>query len=139
MLPAFAGTLVAVLIGWSGPVGGIAPLVILSGLVVVVAAGDAIEFGRQHVVIAAWFGLLVIPPVMAALSLVVLPWLNIDLRVSQPAQAMARFFSEKLRTPLQENRCRSLPAIPAPPRWSRSARRAGRASISTPRPSARRG
>ena len=30
--PAFAGTLVAVLLGWAGPVGGIAPLVILSGL-----------------------------------------------------------------------------------------------------------
>jgi hypothetical protein len=92
--PAFAGTLVAVLIGWSGPVGGIAPLVILSGLLVVVAAGDAIEFSRQHVVIAAWFGLLLIPPIMAVASLLFLPWLNIDLRVTYPADAMGRFFSE---------------------------------------------
>src|SRR5215468_8922644 len=88
------GTLVAVLIGWSGPVGGIAPLVILSGLLVVVAAGDGIEFSRQHVVIAAWFGLLIVPPIMAIAALVVLPWLNIDLKVTYPAQTMARFFSE---------------------------------------------
>src|SRR6266699_677577 len=73
--PAFAGTLVAVLIGWSAPGGGI-------------------EFSRQHVVIAAWFGLLIVPPIMAIAALVVLPWLNIDLKVTYPAQAMARFFSE---------------------------------------------
>src|SRR4029450_10814859 len=46
--PAFAGTLVAVLIGWTAPVGGIAPLVILSGLLVVVAAGEGIGFNGQH-------------------------------------------------------------------------------------------
>jgi 4-amino-4-deoxy-L-arabinose transferase-like glycosyltransferase len=94
VVPAFAGALVAVLIGWSGPVGGIAPLVILSGLAVVVAAGEGVRFSRQHVVIAAWFGLLIIPPIMAAAALAILPWLNVDLRVMQPAQAMARFFSE---------------------------------------------
>src|ERR1700730_3942685 len=94
LAPAFAGTLVAVLIGWSAPVGGIAPLVILSGLLVVVAAGDGIEFNRQRVVIAAWFGLLIIPALMAVASVVGLPWLNVDLKVTYPAQAMARFFSE---------------------------------------------
>jgi hypothetical protein len=105
LAPAFAGTLAAVLVGLSGPVGGIAPLVILSGLLVVVAAGDAIEFSRQQVVIAAWFGLLLIPPVMAVAALAVLPWLGIDLRVTHPAAAMARFFSESFErrtgTPLQ--------------------------------------
>jgi hypothetical protein len=124
--PAFAGTLVAVLIGWSGPVGGIAPLVILSGLLVVVVAGDGIEFSRQHVVIAAWFGLLIIPPIMAVAALVVLPWLNIDLRVTYPADAMARFFSESFErrtgTPLQivtgDPRTAALVALGAPSRPS---------------------
>jgi hypothetical protein len=92
--PALAGTLLGVIIGWSGPVGGIAPLIILSGLAVVVAAGDGIALNRQHIVIAAWFGLLLIPPIMAAGALVVLPWLNIDLRVTQPVAAMAQFFSD---------------------------------------------
>ena len=82
-----------------GAVGGIAPLVILSGLAVVMAAGDGIRFSRQHVVIAAWFGLLIIPPIMAATALVVLPWLNIDLRVAQPAETMARFFADPTQRP----------------------------------------
>jgi len=92
--PALAGTLLGVIIGWSGPVGAIAPLVILSGLAVVLAAGDAIALNRQHIVMAAWFGLLIIPPIMAAGALAMLPWLNIDLRVTQPAEAMGRFFSD---------------------------------------------
>ena len=94
LAPAVAGTLLATIMGIAGPVGAIAPLVILSGLAVIVAAGDAITLTRQHIVIAAWFGLLVVPPIMAVASVIVLPWLNVDLRVSQPVQAMARFFSE---------------------------------------------
>jgi hypothetical protein len=124
--PAFAGTLAAVLIGWSGPVGGIAPLVILSGLLVVVVAGDAIRLTRQHVVIAAWFGLLIIPPVMAAASLAVLPWLNVDLRVAIPAHAVARYFAESFErrtgVPLQivsgDPRTAALVALGAPSRPS---------------------
>jgi 4-amino-4-deoxy-L-arabinose transferase-like glycosyltransferase len=126
VVPAFAGTLLAVLIGWSGPVGGIAPLVILSGLLVVVVAGDGIRFSRQHVVIAAWFGLLIVPPVMAAAALLVLPWLNIDLRVTYPATTMARFFADSFerRTglPLQivagDPRTAALVALGAPSRPS---------------------
>jgi 4-amino-4-deoxy-L-arabinose transferase-like glycosyltransferase len=126
IVPAFAGTLVAVLIGWSGPVGGIAPLVILSGLAVVVAAGDGIRFSRQHVVIAAWVGLLIIPPIMAAAAVLVLPWLNVDLRVSQPAPAMARFFAESFErrtgAPLQivagDPRTAAVVALGAPSRPS---------------------
>ncbi len=94
LAPPFAGTLLSAILGLSGPVGGIAPLIILSGLAVIVAAGDAITLTRQHIVIAAWFGLLLVPPIMAAAAVVVLPWLNIDLRVGQPVQAMAQFFSE---------------------------------------------
>jgi len=126
VVPAFAGTLVAVLIGWSGQVGGIAPLVILSGLLVVVAAGDGIRFSRQNVVIAAWFGLLIIPPIMAGAALTILPWLNVDLRVLQPADAMARFFSESFErrtgAPLQivtgDTRTAALIALGAPSRPS---------------------
>jgi hypothetical protein len=114
----------AVLLGWAGPVGGIAPLVILSGLLVVVAAGDAIEFNRQRIVIAAWFGLLVIPPVMAVAALVVLPWLNIDLRVTYPGQGHGAVFLGKFRA---SHRC----ATGRGHRRSRH-RRAGRARCSEP-------
>jgi hypothetical protein len=94
IVPVLAATLVAVLLGWSGPIGGVAPLVILSGLAVVVAAGDSIELTHQHVVIAAWFGLLLVPPVMAALALFALPWFGVDLGVNRPTQAMASYFTD---------------------------------------------
>jgi hypothetical protein len=94
LAPAVVGSLVTVVFGWSGPMGGIAPLLVLSGLAVIIAAGDAIILNRQHIVIAAWFGLLIVPPVMAAASVFVLPWLNSDLRVAQPFDAMGRFFAE---------------------------------------------
>jgi 4-amino-4-deoxy-L-arabinose transferase-like glycosyltransferase len=97
LAPVLAATLAAVLLGWSGSIGGVAPLVILSGLAVVLAAGDNIELTHQHVVIAAWFGLLLVPPLMAALALVALPWIGVDLSVNQPAQAMASFFTDSFQ------------------------------------------
>jgi hypothetical protein len=93
-MPALAATVVGVLVGSSGPVGGIAPLVVLSGLAVVTAAGDAIALSRQRVVVAAWLGILLIPPALAVVALLTLPWLGIDLAVNQPADAMARFFAD---------------------------------------------
>jgi len=126
LAPAFVGTLVAVLIGWSGPVGGIAPLVILSGLFVILAAGDGIIFSRQRVVIAAWFGLLIIPPIMTVAAIMILPWLNVDLKVTYPAQAMGRFFADsferRTNTPLRivtgDPRTAALVALGAPSRPS---------------------
>jgi hypothetical protein len=93
-MPALLATVAGVVVGSPGPVGGIAPLVVLSGLAVVIAAGDAITLSHQRGVIAAWFGLLFIPPVLAVLALLTLPWLGLDLAVNQPAGAMARFFAD---------------------------------------------
>jgi hypothetical protein len=94
VMPALVATVVGVVAGSPGPVGGIAPLVVLSGLAVVIAAGDAIALTHQRGVIATWFGLLLIPPALAVLALLTLPWLGIDLAVNQPAEAMARFFGD---------------------------------------------
>jgi 4-amino-4-deoxy-L-arabinose transferase-like glycosyltransferase len=94
IVPPLLGIVVSVLAGWNSPVGGTAALVILSGLAVIVASGDAIELGHQHLVIPAWFAVLLLPPALAVLALVVLPWLAIELNVSKPAKAIATFFSE---------------------------------------------
>ena len=93
-MPAFVATVAGVVAGSPGPVGGIAPLVVLSGLAVVIAAGDAIALSHQRGVIATWLGLLFIPPALAVLALVTLPWFGVDLAVNQPADAMARFFAD---------------------------------------------
>jgi hypothetical protein len=94
IVPALLATIVGVVLGSPGPIGGTAPLVVLSGLAVVIAAGDAIALTHQRGVIATWFGLLLVPPALAVAALLTLPWLGIDLAVNQPARAMARFFAD---------------------------------------------
>jgi hypothetical protein len=93
-MPALLATVAGVVAGSPGPVGGIAPLVVLSGLAVVIAAGDAIALSHQRAAIATWFGLLFVPPALAVLALLTLPWFGIDLAINQPAEAMARFFAD---------------------------------------------
>ena len=95
--PVLTATVVSVLAGWPAPVAGVAPLVILSGLAVVVLAGDGIELSHQQVVIPAWFGLLLAPPALAVLALVVLPWLNVDLNVNKPAKTIARYLADSFQ------------------------------------------
>ena len=68
LAPAFVATLLAVLLGRTTPVGGAEPLVVLSGLAVIVAAT------------------------------VTLPWTAaVDLEVSKPANAMGQFFTDTFR------------------------------------------
>jgi hypothetical protein len=97
IVPPLAATFAAVLGGWTMPVGGIAPLVILSGLAVIMAAGDSIEFGHQHAVIATWFGLLLIPPAFVILAVLASPWLAIELNVGKPARPIAQFFTDSFQ------------------------------------------
>ncbi|MEA2990116.1 MAG: hypothetical protein QOG83_2827 [Alphaproteobacteria bacterium] len=97
IVPPLAATFIAVLIGSPAPLGGVAPLVVLSALAVVIAAGESIELSHQHVVIWAWFGLLLVPPVMAVLALLALPWLGIELSANLPARAMGQYFAESFQ------------------------------------------
>jgi hypothetical protein len=95
LAPGFIATIFATVVGATGPAGGAPPLVVLSGLAVVVAAGDSIRFYRQQFVGLVWSALLLAPPVVAAVSIAVLPWgIAADLTVVQPAHAMGRFFAE---------------------------------------------
>jgi hypothetical protein len=95
LVPALVATIIAVLMNFPAPIGGTAPLVVLSGLAVVMAAGDSIEIFHQRVVGYAWAGLLIIPALFVPLVLVLLPWtVGTDLKVEQPARAMGRFFAE---------------------------------------------
>jgi len=126
IVPMLSATFLAVLFGLTAPIGGVAPLVILSGLAIVVAAGDGIELGHQRVVIGAWLGLLLVPPAMTVLALFILPWVGIGLNVNLPARAMAQFFDESFQrrvgSPLAivagEPRLAALIALAAPSRPS---------------------
>jgi 4-amino-4-deoxy-L-arabinose transferase-like glycosyltransferase len=93
-MPALAATLAAALSGGTVPIGGYAPLVVLSGLAVIVAAGDGIELTHQRAAIWGWFGLLLAPPVLTVAALLALPWIGVELGVAQPADPIARFFAD---------------------------------------------
>jgi hypothetical protein len=87
--------MVAFASGRLGQLGGIAPLVVLSGLAVIVAAGDKILLYRERLVSSAWLGLLVAPPVLVVLSIAIFPWaLGSDLKIAQPANAEGRFYAD---------------------------------------------
>jgi hypothetical protein len=95
LVPALLATSLAIIAGDAQPIGGAAPLVVLSGLAVVAAAGDSIALFHQRILGYAWAGLLIVPALFVPLIIVVLPWtVGPDLRVEQPAQAMGRFFAD---------------------------------------------
>lgn len=96
--PALCAIVIAFVSDRLGPLDRIAPLVVLSGLALVVAAGDQVMLYRERLVSSAWAGLLIAPPAMVVLSLVVLPWTYaVDLKIAQPANAEARLFADNFQ------------------------------------------
>ena len=95
LAPMLVATLVMVLLGqrWSWAVAG--PVVVCSGLAVIVLAGSKIPLYRQRFLSMAWVGFLIGPPLAMAMSLVVLPWIVArDRQVLRPADEIGRFFTE---------------------------------------------
>ena len=99
----------------------------MSGLAVIVAAGDSITLHHQRILGYAWAGLLFVPALLVPAAIVLLPWVTgTDLSVAQPAAAMGRFFAESFerRTghPLAvvsgDTRIAALVALSAPSRPS---------------------
>lgn len=94
----FLATLVAVLFNRATPVGGAGPLVVLSGLAVILASGDAIRLHRQRIGGLVWLALLVGPPAMIVGATLSLPWTAaVELEVSKPAADMGEFFTDTFR------------------------------------------
>jgi len=80
--------------GRLGPMNRIAPLLVLSGLAVIVAAGDRVLLYRERLVSSAWLGLLVAPPLLVVVGLALLPWIaSVDPQVALPANREGRFFA----------------------------------------------
>ncbi|HEY7231263.1 MAG TPA: glycosyltransferase family 39 protein [Pseudolabrys sp.] len=78
-----------------GPFDRVTPLVVLSGLAVVLAAGDKILLYRERLASTAWFGLLFAPPALVVIALAISPWIvGIDLRIMQPANAEGQFYGD---------------------------------------------
>ena len=95
LAPAMLATLVGAARGHTVPLGGQAPLVVLSGLAVIVLAGDLIRLQRQAIAGWTWFALLVGPPILSVLSMVLLPVVfATDVAINTPSRDMGRFFTD---------------------------------------------
>jgi hypothetical protein len=98
LAPGFTAATIAALLGERQPVGGIAPHLVLSGLAIVVLAGNAIPWHRPRMVGIAWTLLLLTPPLVAAAGILLVPWTGLSsVDVSRPANAMGQFFSESFQ------------------------------------------
>ena len=98
LMPAATAIVTVFASGRLGPLDRVAPLVVLSGLAVVVAAGDRVALYREGMVSSTWLGLLLAPPLVIALGIGLLPWtFVVDLKVSQPANAEGRFFADNFQ------------------------------------------
>ena len=85
---------------------------VLSGLAVIVAAGDRIRIEHQYVIGYAWAALMVLPPLLVALAIVFQPWtFAVDLRVGRPAAEMGQFFADSFAAPHRQAARRSWQAI----------------------------
>jgi hypothetical protein len=98
LAPALCAVAIAFASGLLGPLDRVAPLLVLSGLAVVVAAGDQILLYRERMLSSAWLGLLVMPPALVVLGLFVLPWtVSSDLKIAQPGKVEGQFFGENFQ------------------------------------------
>lgn len=102
-----------------------APLVLLSALAVIVTAPDRIAIAQQRLAAWAWAALLLVPPIGVAATILAMPWLYpIDLKVTEPATEIGRFFDEnyqrragrKLAIVAGDARLASMIALAAPSR-----------------------
>jgi Dolichyl-phosphate-mannose-protein mannosyltransferase len=93
--PVLLTTIIVVIAGFRLPIADAAPLLLLSGLAVVVFAGNTIELHHQRLLGLAWLALLAAPAVLMPVAIVVLPWATgTELKVAQPATAMGTFFAD---------------------------------------------
>jgi 4-amino-4-deoxy-L-arabinose transferase-like glycosyltransferase len=125
--PLVITAILGVIMGDAEPAGGTAPVVFLTALAVVLAAGEVIELNRQYALARLWGALLVAPPVITVLVLMLAPPITgARFAVSEPAKAMGRYFSDEFhrRTgqPLAiaagEQRLAALVALKSRPRAS---------------------
>jgi 4-amino-4-deoxy-L-arabinose transferase-like glycosyltransferase len=93
--PLVIAALLGLVLGEDHPFGGTAPMIVLATLALVLAAGNKISIYRQHLLSLVWGAMLVAPPVLAVFAVLLLPPITgTDFAVTQPANAIGRYFSD---------------------------------------------
>jgi hypothetical protein len=93
--PALAGSLISGLFDLDRVVGGAGIALLMSGLAVIVAAGDLVQVRRQRLLRSIWLAAIVLPALAIFMSSVFLPWTGSgEAATSLPARSIARFFGD---------------------------------------------
>ncbi len=93
--PALAGSLISGLFDLDRVAGGAGVALLMSGLAVIVAAGDLIALRRQRVLRTVWAAAIVAPALAVIVTTLFLPWAgSAEVTTSLPATAIARFFGD---------------------------------------------
>ncbi|HEY0912213.1 MAG TPA: glycosyltransferase family 39 protein, partial [Bradyrhizobium sp.] len=95
IVPALAGSLISGLFDLDRVVGGAGIALLMSGLAVIVAAGDLVQLRRHRVLRSVWAAAVVAPALAVVVSTVFLPWTGGgEVATALPATAIGHFFGD---------------------------------------------
>lgn len=95
LTPVLGAVLISGLFGLDGVVGGAGAVLVMSGLAVVLAAGDLIAMRRARMLRMVWAAAVVAPAAGVVLASLLLPWTGTgEIATSMPARAISDFFDE---------------------------------------------
>jgi hypothetical protein len=95
LAPGLGAVLISGLFGLDRVAGGAGVLLLMSGLAVVVVAGDLIAMRRQRVLRTVWAAAVVAPAAGIVLAILFVPWTGTsEIVTSMPARAISDFFDE---------------------------------------------
>jgi hypothetical protein len=111
--PALVGSMISGLFDLEQVAGGAGVALLMSGLAVIVAAGDLIHLRRQRVLRSVWAAAVVAPALAVIAITVFLPWTaRGEVATSLPAPAIAHFFGDSFERRTNQ----PLPAVAGDPR-----------------------
>lgn len=95
LAPVLGGVLASGLLGLDVVVGGAGVVLVMSGLAVVVTAGDLIAMRRARMLRMVWAAAIVAPAIGVVLAVLFLPWSGTgEIATSMPARAISDFFDD---------------------------------------------
>jgi hypothetical protein len=108
IVPLLMGSLISGLFSLDRVVGGAGIALLMSGLAVIVAAGDLIQLRRQRVLRSVWAATIIAPALATLATTLFVPWTGgAEVATSLPATAIAHFFGDSF----ERRTNRRLPAV----------------------------
>jgi hypothetical protein len=93
--PPLAGTLISGFFGFERVAGGSGVALLMSGMAIIVAAGDLVYLRRQRLLRTIWAAIIVAPALAVIAGTLFLPWTGGgEVATSLPARSIAQFFGE---------------------------------------------